>query len=184
MILKSIKTRDRLFKKYIKTSDDTLKSHYHDEYKKHRNFIVTLCRQSKTNYYSRYFSSNLNNIQKIWLGVRDIISTKTSHASAPIYLSVVNKITSNPVVVSNTFNEYFCSIVDTIRSKLPYAYKNFKHYLKKPNLNSLFISPVMPNEVMKQISSLSDNKANGLIVSPTKSSNYSFVISVILYIKL
>ena len=65
-IIKSIKLRDSLFKSFHKTTEPNLKSYYLSEYKRYRNTIVTLCRTSKSNYYTQYFTSNIDNIQKIW----------------------------------------------------------------------------------------------------------------------
>jgi hypothetical protein len=77
-IRNSIYKRDSLFKHFISASNPILKSSYHENYKKYRNLIVSLCRRSKFNYYSEYFRSNINNTHKIWQGVRDIISLGSS----------------------------------------------------------------------------------------------------------
>lgn len=51
-IRKSIYQRDSLFKLFMKSSNPISKSYYHLEYKRYRNLIVSLCRRSKSNYYS------------------------------------------------------------------------------------------------------------------------------------
>ena len=98
----------------------------------------------------------------------DIISLKSSKSSSPISLSIGNNITSNPNTVANFFNDYFCSIADTIRAKIPYSHKNFKHFLSNPNPNSFFIHPVSSTEVASCISTLPENKANGPYSFPNK----------------
>ena len=45
-------------------------------YKLYRNKITSLTRQSKKNYYERYFEENINNSKETWRGINDIISTQ------------------------------------------------------------------------------------------------------------
>ena len=50
-ILKSISKRDFYFRKFSKAKDPMVKSEWHELFKRYRNTIVTLCRQSKSNFY-------------------------------------------------------------------------------------------------------------------------------------
>ena len=47
-----------------------------EHYKLYRNKITSLTRQSKKNYYERYFEENINNSKETWRGINDIISTQ------------------------------------------------------------------------------------------------------------
>ena len=127
---KSIYKRDKLFRHFTKSSDRILKSNYRKEYKTYRNYIVSLSRKSKSNYHSNYFHNHINNIQKIWQGVKNIISTNSSNKS-PISLSVHDNISFDPTLFSNTFNDYFCTIADTIRANIPHSTKYFSRFLKQ-----------------------------------------------------
>ena len=44
------------------------------------------------NYFSKYFSDNFNNVNKIWRAIRSIISTKPSNNYTPTCLKVDNTI--------------------------------------------------------------------------------------------
>ena len=63
-ILKSIKRRDKLLRKYIQLKDSIRKNEIHTQYKLLRNQIIALIRQSKKNYYQQYFSDNAKDIKK------------------------------------------------------------------------------------------------------------------------
>ena len=63
-IRKSIQRRDNIFKKIIKTQDIHIKDDIHKRYKKLRNQIDTLCRESKMLHYQKFFTENANNIKR------------------------------------------------------------------------------------------------------------------------
>jgi hypothetical protein len=173
-IIKSINKRDILLKQYIKSKIPSKKTLLYNQYKKYRNLLVSLCKRSKSNYYSTYFQSNLGNIKKIWQGVNNLISSKGNSQPPPISLSIDGITTSDPKTVSNTFNNYFCNIAYSITSKIPPTSKHFSEFLKTPSCNSFFLYPTSPQEVENHINSLSNRKASGL---------YSFPINILKLLK-
>ena len=160
-ILKSISKRDFLHRKFVKSTKAEDKARYLTQFKTYRNLIVTLCRRSKSNHFTKYFLHNSNNMQKIWSGVHDIINSKSQKSSDPISLSIGDSISSNPEEVSNLFNDFFTSIADSLRSKLPQSNYHFSSFLKNRNQNSLFLRPTTPEEITKIIGNFSDTKSSG-----------------------
>ena len=167
-ILKSMSKRDLYFRKFLRSTNEISKTSFHDLFKRYRNQIVSLCRRSKINYFSGYFHQNSNNIRKIWQGVRDIISLKTSSTAKPISLEIDGTVTSEPLLVANHFNSFFSNVADTIRSKIPVSEKHFSAFLKHPNLKSIFLSPVTSLEVSKLIGTMPLSKSSGPNSIPTK----------------
>jgi len=92
-ILKSIAKRDFFFRKFVRSKTLDSKTLYHNQFKRYRNMIVSLCRRSKTNHFANYFDIHSNNVQKIWQGVRDIISLKSSKSLKPISLKINGAVT-------------------------------------------------------------------------------------------
>jgi hypothetical protein len=167
-ILKSITKRDFFFRKFTRSNSPDAKSFFHNQFKRYRNMIVSLCRRSKINHFSRYFNVNSNNVKKIWQGVRDIISLKSSKSLKPISLKINGAVVSDPTAVANSFNSYFSSIAESIRSQVPPSSKQYSFYLNHSNRNSMFLSPVTPEEVSNSILSLSSNKSSGPNSIPIK----------------
>ena len=99
-------------------------------------------------------------MQKIWAGVRNLISTKTK-SSNPISISIGDSISSEPEVVANHFNDFFTSIADSIRDTIPPTNRNFSDFLRNRNLHSMFLVPSTPEEIVKVINSLSLSKSPG-----------------------
>ena len=160
-ILKSISRRDFHHRKFIKATKVDDRARHLALFKTYRNLIVTLCRRSKKNHFTRYFLDNSNNMQKIWLGVRSIINSKFSKSSDPISLSIGDTISSNPKETANHFNNFFTSVADSLRSKLPPSNSHFSGFLKNRNPNSFFLRPTTPEEIAKVIGSFSDAKSSG-----------------------
>ena len=159
-ILKSITKRDFYLRKFIKTKNPIIKANFHKLFKSYRNMIVSLCRRSKSNHFTGYFNQYSSNMHKVWAGVRSLISGKTK-GSNPISISVGNTVSSDPDIVANSFNDFFTSIADTIRSQVPPTNTNFRNFLRNRNPNSIFISPATSEEVIKVINSLSTSKSAG-----------------------
>ena len=145
----------------MKAKDPIRKGTLLNKFKLYRNYIVALCRHSKSNFFSKYFSDNINNIKEVWKGVKSIISLNSTNNSIPSCLKIEGSTITDLSSISNSFNDYFTSIADTIRDKIPFSTRSFSSYLKNPVQQSMFISPTDPTEVAECISSLDPNKSPG-----------------------
>ena len=73
-------------------------------------------KESKQDYYDRYFERNWNNIKNTWKRIKSLISLKTVASSIPAVLSLDNGDTiTNPYDIVNIFNNYFVSIAKTTK---------------------------------------------------------------------
>ena len=107
-------------------------------------------------------------MKKVWSGVRDIISSKSSKSTSPISISIGESVTSDPTEVANSFNDFFTSIADSIRGKLQPANHHFSNFMKSPNPYSIAFSPTTPDEINKIITSFSPSKSTGPNSIPVK----------------
>ena len=63
-------------------------------------------------------------MHKIWLGVKNLISLKSTKSQNPISISIGNSVSSDPEIVANSFNDfsssiiYLINIVERIRKSL------------------------------------------------------------------
>ena len=113
---KSISVKNKLLKNFINKKDPILKEEFHTNYKKYRNLLSTLMKESKQAYHDKYFETNWNNIKNTWKGIKSLISRKTIASSVPTVLSLDNGDTViNPKDIANTFNNYFASIAETTK---------------------------------------------------------------------
>ena len=82
-ILKSIKARDDIHKKFLNAKDPVRRQNLFREFKIKRNLITTLIRSSKSQYYKDFFAEHSNNAKKTWEGIRNIIKVSTKNRSLP-----------------------------------------------------------------------------------------------------
>ena len=95
------------------------------------------------------------------MGVREIISSKSTNSPSNISLKLDNSITSDPSTFSEVFNDFFSTIADKVRSKIPFTRHHFSDWLKNSNRNSFFTSPTSPLEISGILCSLNSRKASG-----------------------
>ena len=72
--------------------------------------LPTIFKQSRSNYYNHYFETNWNSIKNTWKGIKYILLMKKISAEIPNTLTVDGTTISNPMEISNIFNNYFSSI--------------------------------------------------------------------------
>ena len=131
-ILKSINTKNKIFKRYIKCKDKQSKEQLNNEYKNLKNVITALTRQSKKDYYSQYFTENK---QKI----KEIINIKSKNYSQPTFILENNRTITEPKEIANSFNKFYTSIADDILKKRKYGGKKlYADYLKNPLIKRNF----------------------------------------------
>ena len=157
-----IKSREKLYKKFIKAKDKEVKDGYYRKYKELRNKVVNLCKQSKKAYYQNFFIQNVNNIKKTWQGIKSIISINNKNISKPSSLMDKNVLITEPKKVANLFNDYFSTIAKKLQENIHHNGQDFNMYLDNPNDHSFFINPTNEIELINIINSfLSLNKAYG-----------------------
>ena len=147
--------RDRIFKKYKSDKSSINKSLY----KKFRNRVASELKRSKIQYFQNYFSSNKSNANKIWSGIKSIISPKN------LTFSKINRTkdkngntTSDSEEISNVLNDHFVNVADDITKTIPRILKSPVDYLKAPNLYSVFLSPATKFEIEDVILNLDSTK--------------------------
>lgn len=181
-IKQSILKRDNFLKKFIKSSDNNLKTILYNQYKVYRNNIVNLIKLSKNNHYKQYFTENIKNSRKIWKGINECINKSKIKTNKKISLNSDGTLFTEPNDVANLFNKYFTTIADSIRDKIP-KFGNFEQFVDKSRSpESFFFKAVTPEEMIKTIQSLNNSKASGPYSVPPVAvlNNLLFEISDIL----
>ena len=116
-ILKSIKQKNKLLKKFLRTKDNF----YYCRYKFYRDKINHLIRSQKRKYYNKFFRDNLENSKKIWQQVNKITYRKKNRDEI-IGIRKGNVIETDPIKIGNAFNEFYT----TITKKLTQNIKQFR----------------------------------------------------------
>ncbi|MCH2405870.1 MAG: reverse transcriptase family protein, partial [Nitrosopumilus sp.] len=160
-ILRLMKERDKLYKKFIKAKNEVIKASYHKKYKSLRNQIVTLCRLSKKDHYQRLFSDNSDNLRNTWRGIKSIISLNSTDKRQPTSILINDVISSDPTEIANGFNNYFSNIAGKLQKSLHVQDQDFNSYLQERSDHSFFIQPTDKFEIFNIINSNIGNKSCG-----------------------
>ena len=136
-------------KKSIKVKNSLFHSGNFAQYKLCRNKISALTRASKKNYYHAFFADNLNNMKNTWNGINSLINGKKKKSRAISSLKRLNNgITTDPLEISNIFNNYFSSVGEKLASRVPPSSCSFTEYLSPNNYpNSFFFDAVSPVDI-------------------------------------
>ena len=117
---KSIAIKNKLFDKFIESTNPIIKEKLHNDYKIYRNMISTLLKQSKKKYYDKYFKDNINNMKNTWEGIRSIISLQKTTNDSPTIISLEGHTVTDPRTIANTFNSFFCSVAAEVQLEVPF----------------------------------------------------------------
>ena len=157
--------RDKVVNKLKKKSDDATKALY----KKFRNRVAVLLKESKTNYFHNFFYTNGNTMKLLWSGVNSTISNNNSKTNIISKLNDVNgNLTTDPTEIANTFNKLFVNVAGHTTKGIPRTRKSPMDYLSTRNEHSFFMTPDLPMEISDLICSLKTGKSIGPNSNPTK----------------
>ena len=101
-ILTSIRRKDKLLKKFIRTKNKSRKQIIYNEYKTLTNKILDLTKKSKQNCYQNYFNENNTNLRKVWQGIKEIINIKAKNNATHVCVMENNDMVTDPTDVTNT----------------------------------------------------------------------------------
>ena len=158
-ILKSIKTRNKMFKKLCKGNfEDT---ELHQYFKKYRNKITHLKEISKRNHYEKLLLDTQGNIKKTWNTINKIINKRKSHISLPTQIENGHDTSTDPLFIANTLNTHFATIGSQGRENSIINYKEISNTMKHHQLGSIVLEDTTSDEICNIINSLDQNKACG-----------------------
>ena len=106
-------------------------------YRKFRNRVTNEIKKSKLNYFHDYFSTNCQNIKRLWVGIKSIISNKGFVSASIGIIKDKEEIISDSTKISNIFNEYFVNVAENITKTLPKISESPINYLDNKNLNPI-----------------------------------------------
>ena len=82
-------------------------------YKRVRNHVVKLINNAEANYFKQQIMVNNNNVKNLWKIVKRVVPIKPLRKQ-PQQIEVDGKFITDPVEISNAFNQYFLSLPPSI----------------------------------------------------------------------
>ena len=152
-IRSSIKRRDKLLRKFIKTKDEVLKDESYSTYKTLRNKIVSLTRAGKKLHFQKYFTENCKDIRKTWSGIKNVINICHYNKGQPTSILIDGEILNDPNKIANGFNNYFSNVAEKLQGKIHSLENEFSNFLKTPNENFFLFESADSQEILLIIDS-------------------------------
>ena len=105
-LLRSINTRDRLLKEFLKSrSPENL-----NKYRKYRNSLRLAMRRAKKAYYRAQFEKNSQNPKRLWADLLEAAQINTRPSDIPDKFEVGGNDVDNPAIIADLFNRYFAQL--------------------------------------------------------------------------
>ena len=140
-LLNSIRQKNLMFKNLKLGNVNRL------NYNAYRNRLNALIRLTKRNYYMNIFSNFKNNTKKLWQTINNMTKSNTTQTKLNTIIND-DKIITDPIDISNTFNDFFTNIAKKLDDNLtkpvtdPMSYMqgHFPHSMTAPvaNLQDFF----------------------------------------------
>ena len=172
-LLNSIKTRDILYKKLVRTNSVnpsyTIKQ---QRLRDHKILLNKLLRKTKKEYYASQFEKLSNDCKRTWQLLREITGKKAKKSDPPSYFkkkieSLIGedgttiKITDHQTI-ANEFNNYFANVGPNLSAKIKYnGKKTVEYYLKSPTIKRFEFKLTTDEEILALIKNLDSKTSSG-----------------------
>ena len=162
-IIKSIKYRDKLYKKLHNTPlYSTEYNNININLKTYNRILKQSIRLSKNLYYQSCFNNYKNDIKKTWCTIKEILNNK-KFLDLPSHFMINGVLESKLENITNAFNKYFIEIGPNLASKITQPpEQSFKDYLTDPVTNEFNFELVDTDEVLKTINTLKIKSSSGI----------------------
>ena len=134
------------------------------KFKVYRNRLNSLLRKTEREYHNTLFHDNKNNLRKLWSLIRNVINKKNNNKSVNRFC-IDNKITTDNHIIANSFNKFFVNIGSNLAKSIPNISKSPISYMSS-NTDSIFVMPVLADEVRNIVLSLNNSSPGWDEISP------------------
>ena len=164
-IRKLIDQRNKLFnRKKRQLNNSNIKTLYNI----FRNRVNREVKKAKKEYYKIYFEENKNSIQKTWIGIKEIINTKSAISPRTSQLKINGQAIDDALDISNCFNNFFVNVGPTTENEIPGVNRSPESFLKDRNNFNFLLKFVSNDEIITIIKNLNSRKSSGPSSIPTK----------------
>ena len=184
-IIKSVKEKNVLYKKWKKTTSKTNKAGNHDLYLKYANFRKTLrnaIKFAKKHYYGSKFKSASGDMKKTWKVINELRG-KRKTLTKPSFI-INGELIQDRRQIANEFNTFFTSIAEDMNEQVAnddimiLSTPNSDTYMEPRINSSIYLTECSAREVETIIKNFDNGKASDIAVCVIKS--LSPIISPIL----
>ena len=153
----SIRTKNKLYKKYLNNPTDTNKA----AWKRFRNKTNEVIKRAEALYYKSILNEHKNSSKNLWSTFGKILNSKKIKHNKISSLNVDGISHTEPTKIAESFNKFFSEIGDNLAKKFSNNYSEFHNYLRNPVIHSMFLFHTSETEITKVIKSLKNTNSTG-----------------------
>jgi len=131
------------------------------KYKTYNKMYNTLKRAMKIRYFHNALDENKHDVKKTWTILRQAIGKINNKSNYPDTFMIHDTPVSDKLQVAESFNIFFSKIGIKTSHNVPHSNKCFSEYMPNSLLNSMFIEPVAPSEVLSIANKLKPKSSYG-----------------------
>lgn len=139
-----------------------------DLFRTYRNIYNSVLKKSKAIYFRDRMENANGDSKKVWDTIREACNTQSSKSSTIDKLEVDGIILNDHEQIANAFNSHFANIGNKVAEHIPDIDVDFKDFLPPPCVNSFFLEPTTPNEVLGVILSMGKKNSQDINDIPFK----------------
>lgn len=162
-ILKSIKLRDKMYKKLKKTNPSSINYPALEvNFKEYCRLLQKSIRLAKSMYYTNQFEKYKSDIRKTWNQINQVIGKNCRESKFPLYFWDKNIKETDNKRIAELFNEFFTEVGPRLCQKIKTPEgKSFKQFLTEHISTSFNFDTVDSNHVAKIIKKLKPTSSFG-----------------------
>ena len=168
----SIRTKNKLYKKYLNNPTDANKA----AWKRFRNKTNEVVKRAEALYYKSLLNEHKNSSKNLWNTFGKFLNSKKIKHNKISSLVVDGKSQTEPTKIAETFNKFFSEIGGNLAKKFSNNYSEFHNYLNNPTIHSMFLFHTSESEITKIIKSLKNTNSTGYDNFSTKFIKLSYQI--------
>ena len=177
-LLKSLSTKDKLYKLFKNCHDSVVKLQKENEYKQYRNIYNKLIRTAKEHYWNNCFESSINDTKQTWKNINHLLNRTENKNNFPEFFMHNGSVYRGMVDIACGFNNYFVNVGPNLAAAMPSTDLS-SVTLPRLNLpNSFALTPTNPIEVATIIDKLKPKTSKGIDgISPKLAKSTNILIA-------
>ena len=121
------------------------------KYKTYRNKLNHILKCAERKHYSDLVNDNKSNVKRTWQILKSIVNKNKANKIQDKFKLSDGTLTSDKSIISTKFNEFFIGIGPNLAHKIPNQRESPLHFMGQPRVNSIYLSEVTPEEIIKII---------------------------------
>ena len=143
-LLKSCKTKNRLYRKFIKNPTTANKTRFIT----YRNKFKTVRKRAEKTYYTEEFYKHQHDLKKTWGIIRAKLGVREAVSAIP-HLNINGVKEKDLNAIANGMNNYFSDVAEELAKDIPASSTRFSDYLGGALPRSFCLVGTHPNEIIK-----------------------------------